>query len=249
MVGVMGWEVQLGNGRVGSDKQQEFLDMIDGAWRASLSYQGRQAETFRKTEFNFPVSGVEAVQQIFLEKLERLEKQKEAELIKSGRIPHVETFVLRYLKALVVRTCFKRPFRMTTGLTSFFYGYEFAQCFDVYDLLMQGRELEFKKERCPANWNEYLRTHMEYVRDRFGSFLAVEDESRWREFKLVREKSANVESGVRESLRLLEPWGSQDRLPVRFSKDDKSIPFFSEIKRSQLVRSDIGRARRRALLD
>lgn len=138
---------------------------------------------------------------------------------------------------------------MTTGLASFFYGYEFSQCFDVYDCLMQGQELEFKKERCPANWNEYLRTHMEYVRDRFGSFLAAEDETRWREFKAVREQSATAAGGVRESLKLLKPWGSKDRLPARFSRDDKSIPFFSEIKRSQLERSHIGRDRRRALLD
>lgn len=102
MVGVMGWEVEPETGRVRPDKQQECRDMIYRAWEASLPYQGRQSETFRKTKFNFPVSGVEAVQQIFLEKLERVEKQNEAELIKCGRIPHPETFVLRYLKALVV---------------------------------------------------------------------------------------------------------------------------------------------------
>ena len=251
MAGLMGWQVDFDTGRFGTEFQRKYLDTISSAWKAALPYQENQLERFGKTSVNYPVIGAEAVQRMFLEKVEKAEKDDELELLKAGRIPHEQTFVLRYIKALILNTCYERPFRMTSGVASFLYGYEYHHFLQMYLCVMQGRDLEYRDERrYEQNWREHIRNHLKYVRKRFGKFLAVQDEdARWKDFKEVQEQGANVVAAVKEGLRLLLPWESSDRLPPGFGSADTSIPFFAEVKRGEFERSVVGRERRRALID
>jgi hypothetical protein len=250
MTGSMGWQVDSVN-KISKEFEQQFLVTFQNACERALPYVALQFDSFRKSQLNYPVTGAEAVQQMFLEKIERLERADERELAAASKTPHPQTFVFRYLKALVLQTCYWRPFRMTAGVASFFYGYELSDCLAVYDCLMQRRDLEYTREvRFERNRTELLRNHLKYVKERFGKFLLLQDDNiRWNDFKNSRQDSPSIATAVREGLKLLEPWGSFDRLPSDFNATKTSIPFFAEVKRSELDRSEIGRDRRRALID
>jgi len=250
IVGVMGWELELATGQIGDTNQNQVLELIDSARKSVPFNQKFELEKFRKTESNYPLTGAELFQWVIFNKLESVEKRHERELLNSHARPREQTFVLRYLKALLFRVGYKRPFRLVGGITSFLYNFNADEFARVYDCLMQDGENEYEKSNYEKNLRQHIRDHLKYVLGRFGQFLALgEDDTQWKDFKEVRVEPDKIAHSVKQSLRLLLPWDSVNRLPENFGRQDTSIPFFATRKKDWRLRSVVGRDRRRLLVD
>jgi hypothetical protein len=250
IVGVMGWELELATNQVSPDRQRQALELIDRARKSFPFHQKIELENFRKTKSNYPLTGSELVQWMLFNNLEALEKKNEKELTNIHQRPHEQALVLRYLKFLLFNVGYKKPFRLVGGITGFLYNYNTNEFAKVYECLMQSKDGEFKKKRYDKNLRQHIRDHLTHVLNRFGPFLALgEAEPHWKDFKEVRSENSSISSYVEQSLKLLLPWDSVNRLPDSFSRQNTSIPFFAARKNDWFARSVAGRDRRRLLVD
>jgi hypothetical protein len=250
IAGVMGWELEQATNQIGAVNQRQALELIDSARKSFPFYQKIELEKLRKTPSNYPLSGAELVQWMLFHRLEAAEKRDESELLKANASPHQQTLVLRYLKSLIFHVGYKRPFRLIGGITCLLYTFDVFEFEKVYDCLTQGKENEYTKDRYETNLRQHIRDHLTHVFKRFRHFLAVgDDNTPWREFKEIRSDVQSVAPSVEQSLKLLLPWDSINRLPENFGKENTAIPFFANRKTDWRGRSIVGRDRRRLLVD